>query len=186
MVLQWYVLPLALRGVVVQLLENILLHGSVFAVLLTVYLLAVMRGLNPRIWAFSDYPKEITDHVPPQTDRERKIGAYLAIPFFILGLGFPLVSTLILEGLYGGTIPLMDAFLNFFGIMMFGNFADLVILDTLIVGTITPDWVIIPGTEHMRDKEYKDFRLYHAKGHVYGTILMAVLSLVFSLAVVFI
>ncbi|MHA1966122.1 MAG: hypothetical protein ACW97G_16220 [Candidatus Thorarchaeota archaeon] len=56
-----------------QLLEHVLLHGSIFAVLLTIFLLAIMRGLNPRIWAFSDYPKAITDHVPPQTDRERSV-----------------------------------------------------------------------------------------------------------------
>jgi hypothetical protein len=167
------------------LLENILIHGSIFAVVLTVYLLAIMRGFSPRIWAFSDLPKEITDHVPPQTDRERRIGAYLVLPFFIIGFGFPIVSTMILEVLYGGALPLLDAFLNCFAIMMFGNFADLVILDTLIVGTITPDWVIIPGTEHMRNKEYKDFRLFHAKGHVKGTVLMAVLSLLFAAAVVF-
>ena len=145
-----------------------------------------MRGLNPRIWAFSDYPKTITDHVPPQTDRERKIGAYVGIPFFILVIGFPLVSTIFLEGLYGGTIPLLDAFLNIFGIVMFGNIADFVILDLLIVGTITPNWVIIPGTEHMRDKEYKDFRRYHAKGHARALILLVILSLIFAAAVVYI
>ena len=168
------------------LLENILVHGTIYAVLFTLYLLAMMRGLNPRIWAYSDYPKEITDHVPPQTKRERRIGGYLGIPFFILAIGFPLVSTIMLEGLYGGTLPLFDAFLNFFVILMFGNLADLVILDLLIVGTITPDWVIISGTEHMRDKEYKDFRGYHLKGHVKGTIIMAVMSLIFAAAVVFI
>jgi hypothetical protein len=169
-----------------QLLESIITHGTVFAVLLTIYLLAIMRGFSPRIWAFSDYPKEITHHVQPQTDRERRIGGYLVVPFFMLGLGFPLVSTLLLEGVYGGTLPLLDAFLNFFMILMFGNFADLVILDLLIVGTITPDWVIIPGTEHMREKEYKDFRLYHAKGHVKGTIAMAILSFLFAAVVVYI
>ena len=169
-----------------HLLENILLHGTVFAFLLTGFLLAIMRGFNPRIWAFSDYPKEITDHVPPQTARERKIGAYTGIPFFILAIGFPLVSTMMLEGLYGGTIPLLDAFLNFFGIVMFGNIADFVILDYLIVGTITPNWVIIPGTEHMRDKEYKDFRGYHAKGHARALILLGILSLIFAAAVVYI
>ena len=165
---QWYVYQSPLRGINLQLLENVLVHGSVFAVLLTVYLLGIMRGLNPRIWAFSDYPREITDHVPPQTARERKIGAYIAIPFFILGIGFPLVSTMMLESLYGGSIPLLDAFLNI-----------------LIVGTITPDWVIIPGTEHMRDKEYKDFRLYHAKDHARALILLVILSLLFAAAVVY-
>ena len=169
-----------------QLLESVLLHGSVFAILLTLLLLGIMRGLNPRVWAFSDYPKEITDHVEPQTSRERKIGVYTGIPFFILFIGFPLISTMMLEGLYGGTIPLLDAFLNIFGIVMFGNLADFVILDYLIVGTITPDWVIIPGTEHMRDKEYKEFRGFHAKGHARALIPLTLLSLIFAALVVFI
>ncbi|MFW9943894.1 MAG: nitroreductase [Candidatus Sifarchaeia archaeon] len=133
--------------------------------------------LSPRIWGFSDHPTEITDAVPPQTKRERQIVALLMVPFLLLGLGFPIVSTLVLESTYVGTIPLLDAFLNIFGIMMFGNFADLVILDWLIVGTITPDFVVIPGTEHMREKEYKDFGLFNAKGHVWGTIGMATTSI---------
>ena len=168
------------------LLENILVHGSVFALILTLYLLGIMRGMSPRTWAFSDYPKEITDHVPPQTDRERRLGVYGAIPFFVFGIGFPLFSTLNLEIIYGGSLPLLDAFLNFFGVWMFGFMADFVILDYLIVGTITPDWVIIPGTEHMRDKEYKDFRAYHAKGHAKGLVVLAVLSFLIAAAVVFI
>jgi hypothetical protein len=143
-----------------------------------------MRSLNPRIWGFSDYPKEITDTVPPQTKREKQIGAIIGIPFFILALGAPIISTLILESTQGGVISLLDAFLNAFGIMMFFNFADLVILDWLIVGTITPDFVIIPGTEDMRNTEYKNFRISHGKGHIWGTIGMAVLSLVIAYAVV--
>ena len=169
-----------------QLLDNILIHGIVFAILLTSYLLIVMRSLSPRIWAFSDYPKSITSSVPARTDRERRIAKYTAVPFFILGIGFPLVSTMMLENIYGGAMPLLDAFLNFFGIVMFGNLADFLILDWLIVGTITPEWVIIPGTEHMRDKEYKEFRGYHARGHVRALPVLAMLSLILAAAVVFI
>ena len=161
-----------------QLLDSILIHGIVFAIILTFYLLVVMRGLSPRIWAFSDYPKSITSSVPPQADRERRIAAYTAVPYFILGM--------MLENLYGGSMPLLDAFLNFFGIVMFGNLADFLILDWLIVGTITPEWVIIPGTEHMRDKEYKEFRGYHARGHVRALPMLAILSLILAAAVVFI
>ena len=168
-----------------QLVNHLLLHGSVFAVLLVVYLLAVMKFLNPRIWAMSDYPPEITERVPPQTDSERRTATLTAIPFLILGLGFPIVSTLMLESVLGGAISLLDSFLNLFGIMMFGNFADLVILDWLIVGTITPDWVIIPGTEDMRDTAYKDFRRYHGKGHIWGTIAMALISLSLAAAIAY-
>jgi hypothetical protein len=163
-----------------QLVDHLLLHGTIFAVLLTIYLLAVMKLLNPRIWAMSDYPPEITEKVPPQTDSERRTASFTAIPFFLLGLGFPIISTLMLESALGGTITLLDAFLNIFGIMMFGTFGDLVILDWLIVGTITPDWVIIPGTEDMRDTAYKDFRKYHGKAHIRGTIILAVLSLLIA------
>ena len=168
-----------------QLLEHVLVHGTVFAVLMTLYLLAVMRGLSPRVWAFSDYPKSITNNVSPQTDRERKIAAYTVVPFFILIFGFPILSTMILEGIYGVSIPLLDAFLNILGLVLFGTLADFAILDMLIVGTITPDWVIIPGTEHMRDKEYKEFRVYHAKGHAKTLPFLVVLSLIFAALIVY-
>jgi hypothetical protein len=143
-----------------------------------------MFKFNPRIWGFSDYPKAITSKVAPQTKEEKKKGAFLFIPFLLIGLGFPFISTLILKNLYGGEIDFLSAFLNIFGIWMFGNFADLVILDWIIVGTITPEFVVIPGTEDMKDKEYKDFRIYHAKGHIWGTIFMALLSLLMALIII--
>lgn len=167
------------------LLTNILLHGIIFAVLLTLYLLIIMVAISPRVWAFSDYPKEITDQAPPQTKKEKRLAIVISIPFFLFGIGFPFISTLILKGLYGGTIPLFDAFLNVFGVWMFGFMADFLILDLLIVGTITPKFVIIPGTEHMKDKEYKDFRRYHAKGHAKGLILLAIVSLIIAVIVMF-
>ncbi len=166
------------------LLDNILQHGILFTVTLTLYLLLTMRFLSPRVWGFSDYPKEITEIVEPQTKKERQLGALLGVPFIIISLGFPIVSTLMLEVQYGGTIPLLDAFLNIFGLMMFFNFADLIILDTLIVGTITPEWVIIPGTEHLKETEYKNFRSFHAKGHIRGTIGMTVLSFIVAVIIV--
>ena len=166
------------------LLDHLLVHGSIFAVLMTLYLLAIMRFTSPRVWAFADYPKEITDAVEPQTSEERRLGAIISVPFFILIFGFPIVSTLMLESSYVGAIPLLDAFLNIFGLGLFGTAADLFLLDWLIVGTITPDFVIIPGTEHMRDKEYKDFRVYHGKAHIRGTIALAILSLIIAVAIV--
>jgi hypothetical protein len=167
-----------------SLVENILVHGIITFILLLVYLLPVMRFLNPRIWAFSDYPKAITSIVEPQTKREQQIGTLLFLPFLILMIGIPLISTLILESTYVVQIPFLDAFLNAFAVLMFGNAADLFILDLLIVGTITPTWVIIPGTEHLKDTEYKAFRKEHAIGHVYGTIAMAILSAILALVVV--
>jgi len=168
------------------LLENILIHGLFAAVLMVAYLLPIMRFLNPRIWAMSDYPKEITNRVDPQTKGERRIAILMGIPFLFLMLVYPFVSTLILETTYVGSIPLMDAFLNAFGVLMFANFADLIILDLLIVGTVTPSWVIIPGTEDMKNTAYKAFRKEHSRSHIRGTVLMAILSLAIAIVVVLI
>jgi hypothetical protein len=169
-----------------SLAENVLLHGSLAAVLLVAYLLPIMRFLSPRIWGFSDYPKAVTSRVPPQSKKERRIAVLISPPFFLLMVAFPLVSTLVLKASYGGTIPLVDAFLNAFGVLMMANLADLLLLDLLIVGTITPPWVIIPGTEDMKNTAYKDFRKIHAKSHIYGTVFLALLSLAIAAIAVFI
>ncbi|MFX0063280.1 MAG: hypothetical protein ACFFC7_13975 [Candidatus Hermodarchaeota archaeon] len=169
---------------ILLLLTNIIVHGFISAVIFTGFLLFVMITFSPRVWAYSDYPEAIKENVPPQTRREKKIAAILVIPFFILLL-FPLISSLLLKNQLGGEISLITAFLNTFGVIMFANIADLVILDWLIVGTITPQFVILPGTEHMKDKEYKDFRRSHAKGHlVVGTPLMVIFSLIIAIIVV--
>ncbi|MGY5860015.1 MAG: hypothetical protein RTU63_11650 [Candidatus Thorarchaeota archaeon] len=166
------------------LIENILIHGTLAGILLVLYILPIMRFLSPRIWAFSDYPKAITESVEPQTKRELRIATASFLPFLILMFAFPLASTLFFESVSGGSITLLDAFLNTFGVLMIGNLADWLLLDMFIVGTWTPDWVIIPGTESMKETAYKDFRVEHTKGHVYGTIGMAVLSLVIAGVVV--
>ncbi len=44
-----------------SLLNNIIVHSFIFAIILTAYLLFMMIKFNPRIWGFSDYPKFITD-----------------------------------------------------------------------------------------------------------------------------
>ena len=168
-----------------MLFSYIAVHGTIFAIIFTLYLLAVMIGFSPRVWAMSDYPPEITDHVPPQTKDEKRKATLIYIPFLIIGIGYPLAATYFLKGLYGGAILFLEAFLNAFIILLFGFLADFIILDWLIVGTITPDFVILPGTEHMREKEYKDFRYYHTKGHLKGLILIVTLALIIAAVVVF-
>lgn len=166
------------------LLENILFHGSITVVLLIGYLLPIMRFTSPRVWGYSDYPEEIKKRVPPQTAQERKLATVFFIPFLLLMIGVPIISTMILKVDYGGNLSLFDGFLNAFGVLMMGNLADLFILDWLIVGTITPSWVILPGTEDMKDTAYKRFRWIHAKGHIPGTIFLAILSLICAFIVV--
>ncbi|MFX1492551.1 MAG: hypothetical protein ACFFBU_09840 [Promethearchaeota archaeon] len=166
-----------------MLFSYILIHATIFAIIFTLYLFAIMRGLSPRVWAMSDYPPEITDHVPPQTDAEKRQARIVYIPFLVIGIAYPLAATYFLKILNSGVISFLDAFLSVFVILIFGFLADYIILDFLIVGTLTPDFVILPGTEHMREKEYKDFRKYHAKGHIKGLLLIVILSLLLAAVV---
>ncbi len=166
-----------------MLFSYILIHATIFAIIFTLYLFAIMRGLSPRVWAMSDYPPEITDHVPPQTDTEKRQARIVYIPFLVIGIAYPLAATYFLKILNSGVISFLDAFLSVFVILIFGFLADYIILDFLIVGTLTPDFVILPGTEHMREKEYKDFRKYHAKGHIKGLLLIVILSLLLAAVV---
>jgi hypothetical protein len=167
------------------LLESILFYGLIFSVIVNLYLFIMMVLTSPRVWAYSDYPKSITDDVPPPTSREKKIAGVIGIPYLILVLGIPILSTIILESSYVGTIPLLDAFLNLYGILLIGNITEVLLLDFLIVGTITPDFVIIPGTEHLRDTEYKAFRAHHGKAHLRAIIGMAILSLILAALLVY-
>lgn len=165
-------------------LDSIFLYGVIFSIVVNLYLFIIMVTLSPRIWAYSDYPKSITDGVPPPTKREKMIGGIIGIPFFILTLGIPIISTLNLESSYPGTIPLLDAFLNIYGILLIGNITEVLVLDILIVGTITPSFVIIPGTEHLKDTEYKAFRIHHGKAHLRAIVGMAILSILLAFVMV--
>ncbi|MFW9794227.1 MAG: hypothetical protein ACFFEE_07995, partial [Candidatus Thorarchaeota archaeon] len=89
------------------LLESIILHGSIYAIILNLYLFIIMRTFSPRIWAYADYPKSITDGVAPQTSREKKIAGVIMIPFLLISLGLPVLSTIMLEVSAGGVITLL-------------------------------------------------------------------------------
>jgi hypothetical protein len=162
----------------------LLTHGLVIAGAMTGYLLFMMVTLNPRVWGYADYPESITKHVPPQTKREKTIAGLFGIPFFVLVLGSPIWSTLLLEAQLGGALSFGGAFVNLFGIHLLMQAGDLFICDLLIVGTLTPSFVIIPGTEHLRDTEYKAFRKFHAKGHAKGIIATIIICVVLAWVIV--
>ena len=60
---------------------------------------------------------------------------------------------------------------------MMWNVIDLVLMDCLIVCTITPKWVVIEGTEGC--KGYKDY-MFHFKGFMIGCVYSAISAVVLS------
>ncbi len=160
---------------------RILRDGTLLALIGSVFILAMMR-YNPRLFLNpGDFPKDILDAVPPKTEEEKRQAMILGIPFFIGLLGGPLVSALALQRETAGGVPFMHLFLHTFGVLMIPNLVDLVVLDWLLFCTITPSFMVVPGTEGLDG--YKDYR-FHLRGHARGTALMAVLSAIVA-AVVF-
>jgi hypothetical protein len=160
---------------------RILRDGTLLALIGSFYILALMR-YNPRLFLNpGDFPKDILDAAPPKTEQEKRQALILGIPFFVGLLGGPLVSALALQREAAGTVPLVNLFLHTFGVLMIPNLVDLVVLDWLLFCTITPRFMVVPGT--MGFAGYKDYR-FHLRAHARGTALMAVLSVIVA-AVVF-
>jgi len=157
-------------------LHHVLSHSLLFALIVNGYLLMVMITTSPRVWGYADYSQAIRDKVPPQTTREKRLAWIIGLPWMIFALGFPMVSTYVLKSNLGGEILFGTALLNVIAMVSLATIGDLVLLDWLIVNKITPDFVIIPGTEKA---DYQDFS-HHYKAHARAAIYLVVLSFIYA------
>lgn len=143
--------------------------------------IGVTLWINPRIW-LQDYPKDIQALVPPKTPREKQLANLIGIPFLMLMVGFPFISTWALKQANHLNVSFPMLFLNAFGVIWIFNLWDLLILDWLIVCTFTPKFAIIPGTEGAAG--YKDYA-FHFRGFLIGTVLSTVAGLIVAGIVLF-
>lgn len=149
---------------------------AVYNGLLSALLFGTMRW-NPAIWAH-DYPPDIKEKFGPVDARTKRQAAIVAIPFFLIMFGSIIGSNLRLKRQNDGHLSLQAAFANAFGLIFSGWLFDLTIMDWLIFVKITPDIVVLPGTEGMAG--YDDY-LFHLRAHLRALPMLAVLALVFAL-----
>ncbi len=154
-------------------LGKIVLDGALLSVLASIFLAAVLR-FNPRL-LLQDYPEDIQQRVAPKTERERCWSLGVGIPFLILLGAVPFISTLTLKRQGGAGLSFPQLFLNAFGVVFIFNLVDLLVLDWLMFCTVTPGFVVIPGTEEMQG--YKDYG-YHFRAFLTGTVFSIVAGLV--------
>lgn len=140
----------------------------------TVATLLALVGKNPR-FMMQDYPEEITRDVAPQT-REEKRGAMLwGLPFLASLLLYPL-GFAVFSAVAGGAGFLQNAMAT--GILLFSfNLIDLVIVDWLVFCTITPEFIVIPGTDG--HPGYRNYR-YHFLAFLKGTVFSVAGALLFA------
>lgn len=161
-------------------LSRILLDGGLLAIVGGIYILAVV-AFNPRlILNEGDLPPDILAAVPPKTEKEKRLAFILGTPFLIGIIAVPLVSTLQFRQQAGGDVAFLSLFLHPFFVLMIFNLFDLLVLDLLLLCTITPRFMVVPGTEGFAG--YKDYS-FHIKQHVRSLPFQALSTLLIAVIV---
>ncbi len=153
-------------------LSLILGWGLTASLALSLILLA-MGLVNPRLM-LQDYPKDIQAAVPPKTPAEKRQTLYWGIPFWVCLLGFPLIAALSAKGAHLG---FLEIFLCAAGVLFLSNLVDWLIIDWLIICTMTPKFVVLPGTEGMAG--YKNYAM-HFRGFLIGTVISVIVGLLIA------
>jgi hypothetical protein len=142
--------------------------------LLTTTALLLLVHANPR-YMMQDYPPQITAHIPPQTKAEKKASLIYGFPFLFILAGFPLVLGLI------GKFSLQQSFLQIglqiFALVFSFNLLDLLILDWLVFCTLTPPFMVLPGTEG--NPGYKNYH-FHFIAFLKGSLFSVIASVCFA------
>lgn len=133
-------------------------------------------ALNPEIWV-NDYPPDIKARYGPISPRSKRQALLVAVPFFAIMLGGLVWSNLKQKRRHNGVLPFKAAFLNAYALLLSGWLFDLTILDWLIFVRITPDFVVLPGTEGMAG--YDDFG-FHLREHLKALPMLAGFSLLIA------
>ena len=147
------------------------IHALIYAVIFSTFILSTLF-INPRMW-LHDYPDKIKEIAPGKTEKEKKQTLVLSVFFIPIFIGYPIITILI----YENPVTFFGLFLHFLILFQFTNLIDLLILDWIIFCTITPKWIIIPGTT-VKDG-YKDYK-FHFIAFLKGIVIITVTALILS------
>lgn len=118
---------------------------------------------NPRLFLNpGDLPPDILAAVPPKTQREKAVSLLVGLPLVALLFGLPLWSAVSVENQAGFELPFWALWAHVFGVIMVFNLFDLLVLDLWLFCTVTPQRLVIPGSEGLAG--YKD-KAFHLRMH---------------------
>ncbi len=151
----------------------ILVDGLIYALVGSAYLV-ILLAIDARMFLNKgDYPDDVLAAVPPRTPEETRKGTLYSIPFFLWSFAYPVFSTYNFTQQAAQAVPFWALFVHAFLIFMSFWLFDLVVLDWLMFCTITPKFIVIPGTEGFAG--YKDYGM-HFRGHLTKGILYLVIA----------
>lgn len=157
------------------LLQHSLIYGGLLTLLMSVIIFVTLY-LCPKIW-IDDAPADIQAAVGPLSPRDRLL-KQLAGAITILLVGGLLIHAIVrLYALGQGATSFIDVALSTFLIVQVFSLVDLVVIDWLIVVTLRPRFVVLPGTEHLQG--YRDY-WFHFHAFLKGMAGSLIASLVIA------
>lgn len=155
-------------------LLTLLIHSLVGVIAISGIILTV--GVKRPRWFLEkkNVPPDILAAVPPRTEAERRQSLWAAIPLALGLLGLAFYSTYVFGQASGADFGLL--FLHALILILLVSTFDLVVIDWLLLNTITPRQFVYPGTEGFAG--YKDYG-FHGRAHLRalpGQIIFAALT----------
>ena len=150
---------------------RLFLRDALLYVSLTSVCLLALVLHSPRLM-LNDYPPAIRALVPPKTKGEQRSSIVLGIPLLLAMFGFPVHAAFAIRATQHAGFFAVWAYAS--GIVFSFNVWDWLAIDWFLFCTITPRWVVIPGTEG--HPAYQDY-FFHFKGFLIGTVFSGALGL---------
>jgi len=152
-----------------------LLEGLVWSVMWIFYVYVLLRWFP---WEMvHEYPEDVKQACTlPEPDEKQKksskfwgglVSVIILITLAVFGI----------EHFRNADFSFFELFLFLFIIGQTWNVVDLIIMDFLIVCTLRPKWVVLPGTEGCAG--YGDY-IFHFKGFLIGCVYTAIMALIIA------
>lgn len=152
-----------------------LIYGGILSVMMSAIILITLYYW-PRIWVGSG-PPELKAALGPPSPSDTRLKRLVALPTFLLVGGLLIHAIIRLGALSGGQLRFFDVALSTFLIIQVFSLVDLLLIDWLLIVTIRPRFVMIPGTEHLQS--YGDY-WFHFRGFLRGAVGSAIASLLIA------
>lgn len=147
---------------------TLLTHLLIYNLLVSVVLMASL-AYNPRTWLHR-MPPEVVQKVTPRTPAEKRLLWVSGMPFLLLLLVYPLVYVLQHNAGWVNNFLTLCAFFAGFAVW------DTLVLDLLIFCTLTPRFVMVPGTTR---QDYANKR-YHLVSGAKGVLISLIFSVILA------
>jgi hypothetical protein len=160
---------------VLPLIPNALFFGLILSLLMSLIIL-VLATVNPEIM-LSDYPPDVQAKYGPMSDRTKRLRLPVGIVLLAIILGFVAISLHPVLASVARPDRFVGAFIHLLVMFTFFNVFDWLVLDWLIIVTIRPKFIVLPGTEGM--PAYRDYG-FHFRGFLVGIPITLFSSLILA------